>query len=176
MVEGWRGSQRPATGNGCRYATGWDYLAHPGEHGARRLGITAQATPGRDKGQEAEGQRGALCGRLRDHWRLPGASGKRGQTLGRAVPGGTRAATVTRENADRPHRPGLRFPWMELPQVQREAPDQAEQEERQGALSQGEGSHRHPQDGQARGSDPTAKPDTAWLGAVSPARSRQTGV
>ena len=83
-----------------------------------------------------------------------GGAGKRGQTLGRAVPGGTRAAVVTRENADRPHRSRLRLPGMEFPQVRREAPDQAEQEKRASVLSQGEGGDQQQQD------DEAGKPDS----------------
>lgn len=87
-----------------------------------------------------------------------------------------RGLQLSGENADRPHRSGLRLPRLELPQVQREASDQTQPEERESVLRQGEGGHRNQQDGKARGLDPNAESDSARLGAVSPASGCQANV
>ena len=166
--------KRPAPGNGC-----WNTSAES----SRLLWQTwcsmawnhSQATPLGDKGEEAE----TNVVRYADDFVITGVPP---EVLEKEVKPwveqflAVRGLQLSGENADRPHRSGLRLPRLELPQVQREASDQTQPEERESVLRQGEGGHRNQQDGKARGLDPNAESDSARLGAVSPASGCQANV
>ncbi|MNF86969.1 hypothetical protein D3C84_694210 [compost metagenome] len=126
VAKGWSHPQGAVTRNGRGYATRGNYLPGVGESGTGWSGNTPQATPRSDKGEEAEGECGAIRGRLCDYRHLPGGSGKRGETLGRAVPRYAGPAAVAQENTYRPHRRRLRLPWMEFPEIRRNVADQTE--------------------------------------------------